>query len=227
MKYLDVHLSQPDRMLHPMQRLIREREVVRHEELVAWNVAGREGIEYELFYAEADRGPYREAIEDVESLRWYDLTPIDDRAFYVYVCQETRAEDVRWRGAFAALNLLVVPPIVYDDNADFSMTVVGAGDDLQAMLDGLPGEIDATVRTIGEYDARSAPIGGELTDRQLEALSVGVDLGYFEVPREAGVKDVAGELGCASSTAATLLQKGQARVVRRLVERRGHRRDEQ
>ncbi len=223
MKYLDVHLSQPDRMLHPMQRFIREREVVRHEELVAWNVAGRESVEYELFYVEADRGPYREAIEGVESVRWYDLTPIDGDAFYVYICQETRAEDVRWREAFAALNLLVVPPIVYDANADFSMTVVGSGVDLQTMLDGLPQEISATVRTIGEYDARSAPIGGELTDRQLEALSAGADLGYFEVPREVGVEDVADELSCAPSTAATLLQKGQARVVRRLVERRGHR----
>ncbi|MFC4988540.1 helix-turn-helix domain-containing protein [Saliphagus infecundisoli] len=223
MKYLDVHLSQPEQMLHPMQRFIREREVVRREELVAWNVAGREGVEYELFYTEADLDPYREAIEGVESVRWYDLTPIDDDAFYVYVCQETRTEDVRWRGAFAALNLLVVPPIVYDANADFSMTVVGSGTDLQAMMEGLPDEIGVTVRTIGEYDARSAPIGGELTDRQLEALSAGADLGYFEVPREAGVEDVADELGCAPSTAATLLQKGQARVVRRLVERRGHR----
>ncbi|WP_114575755.1 helix-turn-helix domain-containing protein [Saliphagus sp. LR7] len=223
MKYLDVHLSQPERMLHPMQRFIREREVVRREELVAWNVAGREGVEYELFYTEADLDAYREAIEGVESVRWYDLTPIDDDAFYVYVCQETRTEDVRWRGAFAALNLLVVPPIVYDANADFSMTVVGSGTDLQAMMEGLPDEIGVTVRTIGEYDARSAPIGGELTDRQLEALSAGADLGYFEVPREAGVEDVADELGCAPSTAATLLQKGQARVVRRLVERRGHR----
>lgn len=221
MKYLDVHLSQPNRMLHPMQRFIREGDAVRHEELVAWNVAGREGVEYELFYAEADRGPYREAIEGVESVRWYDLTPIDDGAFYVYVCQETRADDVRWREAFAALNLLVVPPIVYDAEADFSMTVVGSGEDLQAMIEGLPEEISATVRAIGEYDARTAPIGGELTDRQLEALSVGADLGYFEVPREAGVEDVADELGCAPSTASTLLQKGQARVVRRLVERRG------
>ncbi|QLK27327.1 helix-turn-helix domain-containing protein [Natrinema zhouii] len=222
MKYLDVRLSQPDWMLHPMQRFIREEDAVRYEELRTWNSAGRDdGLEYELFYAEAEREPYEEALGTVESVRWYDLTPIDDNSFYVYICQETRPEDVRWREAFAALNLVVVPPIVYDSEAAFYMIVIGAGEDLQAMLEGLPDEIDTTVRVIGEYDRQHAPLCGNLTERQLEAVESAVDLGYFEVPRDAGVDAVADELGCASSTAARLLQKAQARVMRRLVQRRG------
>lgn len=223
MKYLNVRLFQPDWMLHPMQRFIREGDAVRYEELRSWNIAAREDdVEYELFYAEADREPYEAAIEAVESIRWYDLTAIDDDSFYVYVCQETREEDVRWREAFAALNLIVVPPVIYDAEAAFYMTVVGTGEDLQAMLESLPEEIDVTVDAVGEYDRRHAPVSGDLTDRQLEAVEVAVDAGYFEVPREAGVSDVAEELGCASSTAATLLQKAQARVMRRLVRRYGH-----
>ncbi|MFC4438971.1 MULTISPECIES: helix-turn-helix domain-containing protein [Natrialbaceae] len=225
MKYLDLWLSQPDWMLHPMQRFIRETEAVRYEELQAWNVDARApDLEYELFYVEADRGPYEAALERVDSVRWYDLTPVDDDAFYLYVCQETRDEDVRWREAFAALDLVVVPPIVYDATAAFSMTVVGTGENLQAMLDGLPDEIDVTVRTIGEYDRRHAPLVDDLTDRQLEAVAAAVDVGYFEVPREGGVDEVAAELGCASSTASTLLQKAQARVMRRLVRRYGRER---
>ncbi|SEW12187.1 Predicted DNA binding protein, contains HTH domain [Natrinema salifodinae] len=222
MKYLDVRLSQPDRMLHPMQRFIREGDAVRYEELRAWNIAApADGLEYELFYAEADRDAYVDAIEAVDSVRWYDLTPIDDGSFYVYICQETRPEDVRWRRAFAALNLVVVPPVVYDAEAAFEMTVVGAGEDLRAMLDGLPDAIDVTVRAIGEYDRRHAPVSGELTERQLEAVAAAVDVGYYEIPREGGVSAVADELDCAPSTAATLLQKAQARVMRRLVRRRG------
>lgn len=223
MKYLDVRLSQPDWMLHPMQRFIREGEAVRYEELRTWNVRGSdEALEYELFYADADREPYEEAIEAVDSVRWYDLTPIDDDSFYVYVCQETREEDVRWREALAALDLVVVPPIVYDAEAAFYMTVVGTGDNLRSMLEGLPDEIDVTVRSIGEYDRRHTPLGGDLTDRQLEAVEAAVAVGYFEVPRAAGVEAVADELDCASSTAATLLQKAQATVMRRLVRRRAH-----
>lgn len=222
MKYLDVHLSQPDRMLHPMQRFIREGDAVRYEELRTWNLEARDdALEFELFYVEAEREPYEEALEAIDSIRWYDLTPIDGGSFYLYVCQETRDEDVRWREAFAALNLVVVPPVVYDSDAAFYMTIVGAGEDLQAMLEGLPDEIDVTVRAIGDYDHGHAPLSSDLTDRQLEAVEVAVDLGYFEIPREAGVDAVADELDCASSTAATLLQKAQARVMRRLVGRYG------
>ena len=223
MKYCDVRLYQPDRMLHPMQRFIREEDVVRYEELQSWNIAAREAVEYELFYVEAEREPYEDALERVDSIRWYDLTPIDDDSFYLYICQETRDEDVRWREAFAALNLVVVPPVVYDTEAAFYMTIVGAADDLRAMLEGLPDEIDATVRAIGDYDRRHAPLVGDCTDRQLEAVAVADALGYFETPREAGVRDVADELGCASSTAATLLQKAQARVMSRVTDRYGRR----
>ncbi|WP_323172338.1 helix-turn-helix domain-containing protein [Natrialba sp. PRR66] len=225
MKYLDVRLSQPDWMLHPMQRFIRDGEAVRYEELRAWNIAGAEGVEYELFYADADREPYETALEQVDSVRWYDLTPVDDDSFYLYLCQETREEDIRWREAFTTLDLVVVPPIVYDSMAAFTMTIVGTGENLQAMIDGLPDEIDVTVREIGEYDRRYAPLTGDLTDRQLEAVAIAADIGYFDVPRDAGVDDVATELDCAPSTAATLLQKAQARVMRRLVRRDGHHRD--
>ncbi|ELY68108.1 helix-turn-helix domain-containing protein [Natrinema versiforme] len=222
MKYLDVRLRQPDWMLHPMQRFIRDGDAVRYEELRAWNILGPVGdCEYELFYAEADREAYIDAIEAVDSVRWYDLTPIDNDSFYVYICQETREEDVRWRDSFAALDLVIVPPVIYDSEAAFYMTIVGAGDDLRAMLAGLPDEIDVTVRAIGEYDRRHAPLTGDLTDRQLEAVEAAVAAGYYEVPREAGVEAVAERLGCASSTAATLLQKAQARVMRRLVRRYG------
>ncbi|ELZ18629.1 Bacterio-opsin activator HTH domain-containing protein [Haloterrigena salina JCM 13891] len=222
MKYLDVRLRQPDRMLHPMQRFIREEDAVRYEELRTWNILGPEGDrEYELFYAEADREAYEAAIEAVDSVRWYDLTPIDDDSFYVYICQETREEDVRWRRSFAALDLVIVPPVIYDSEAAFYMTVVGAGEDLQAMLEGLPDEIDVTVRAIGEYDRRHAPLTGGLTERQLEAVAAAVEVGYYAVPREAGLEAVAERLNCAASTAGTLLQKAQARVMQRLVRQRG------
>lgn len=224
MRYLDARFSQPEWMLHPMQSFIRHTDAVEYEELRAWNVAtGDPDTEYVLFYVEADRERYEEQIDSVDSVRWYDLTPIDEDAFYVYLCQSTRDEDRQWRTAFAELNLLVVPPIAYDDNADFHVTVVGASEDIQAMLDGLPEAIDVDVRAIGEYDRRHAPVAGDVTDRQLAAVDAAVELGYYEVPREASVEDVAAELDCAASTAAKLLQRAEASVMGRVVDRYGRR----
>ncbi|MFC6962237.1 helix-turn-helix domain-containing protein [Halocatena marina] len=224
MKYLDARFRQPRWMMHPMQRFARESDAVYYEELHAWNVIGRDlDLEYELFYVEAERERYEAKLNAVESIRWYDLTPIDEQSFYTYVCQETRDEDIEWRRAFIALDLLVVPPIVYDDAGDFYMTIVGTGENIRQMLEELPEEIDTTVNAIGEYDRRHSTVAGDLTDRQLEAVTVAADLGFYDVPREATVADVANRLDCAPSTASNLLQKAEGSVMERVVDRHGRR----
>ena len=219
MKYLDVRFRQPDWMLHPMQEFIREEDVVEYEELLTWNLLPEEAVEYELFYVEADRERYVPAVESVESIVEYTLTPIDDDSFYVYACQQTREEDRRFRQAFANLHLLVVPPIVYDSEAALHMTVVGAGEDLQMLVEGVPEEIDVTVEEIGEYDRRHGTIGAALTDRQFEAVRAAAEVGYYEVPRSGSLADVVARLDCAESTASTLLRRAESAVMGRLVER--------
>lgn len=218
-KYLDVRFRQPDWMLHPMQAFIRYEDVVEYEELLSWNLLPRESVEYELFYVEADRERYVPAIEAVESVVEYNLTPIDDESFYVYVCQRTREEDQLFRQAFAERHLLVVPPIVYDAEAAMNLTVVGAGEDLQALVATIPEEIDVEVQEIGEYDRRHGTIAGGLTDRQFEAIEAAADVGYYDVPRTGSLADVATRLGCAESTASTLLRRAESAVMCRLVER--------
>ncbi|WP_267640179.1 helix-turn-helix domain-containing protein [Haloarchaeobius amylolyticus] len=221
MRYLDVRIRQPDWMLHPMQSFIRHEDVVRYEELLTWNVQPEHGIEYELFYVEADRERYEPVIDGVDSIRWYDLTPIDDESFYVYACQEIRDVDMEWREAFVALNLLVFPPIIYDTDAAMRMTVIGSSEDLQTMLDELPEAIDVTVNEIGEFDSRHQRLAGAMTARQREAVAVAVEVGYYDVPRSGSLAAVAETLECAPSTASNHLRKAEAAVMRRLVESDG------
>lgn len=223
MKCLDARFRQPKWMMHPMQRFARESDLVYYEELQAWNLIGSNpGIEYELFYIEAEREPYEAKLDAVESVQWYDLTQVDE-SFYTYICQQTRKEDTEWRQAFVALDLLVVPPIVYDNAGDFYVTVVGGAENIRTMLDRLPDEIDITVNMIGEYDRRHIAVAGDLTDRQLEAVTVAADLGFYEVPREATVENIANALDCASSTASNLLQKAEGSVMKHVVNRHGRR----
>ena len=217
MKYLDVRLRQPDAMLHPMQRFIREADVVRYEELLTWNVLPDRGIEYELFYVEADLEPYREQVESVESILEYTVWEVDGESFYVYACQETRDEEVAFRSAFADLGLVVVPPVVYDEDAVMGLTVVGDGDDLRAMLESIPDAIEAEVRELGDYDRRRPRVGGALSARQREAVTAAVELGYYAVPREASLADVAAALDCAESTASILLRRAEGAVMARVV----------
>ena len=144
------------------------------------------------------------------------LSPIDDDSFYVYVCQETRESDELWRRPFDERNLVLVPPVVYDGEG-VGITVVGASEDLQALIEDIPDRIEVTIEEISNYDRRHATIAAGVTDRQFEAVSVAVELGYYTVPREVDLGDVADALGCAERTVSNLLRMAEASVMRRLV----------
>jgi len=58
-----------------------------------------------------------------------------------------------------------------------------------------------------------------LTDRQREVMAVAVRIGYFAVPREATLGDVANEVGIGKSTAGEHLRRGMGHVAKILAER--------
>ena len=217
MKYLTLTVRQPRETRHEMQNFIADSDAVEREELLSWNLLHGEDVEYALFYVEGDVDPYREAIDDVASVADYTLAPIDDESFYAYVRQETREADRRFRAAFARRHLLVVPPIEYTGEGHMRFTVIGESADLQGMVEDLPEGISANVEEIGEYDRRHGTVAGALTDRQFEAASVAGAMGYYEVPKESSLADVAAELECAESTASNLLRKAEARVMSKVV----------
>ena len=54
---------------------------------------------------------------------------------------------------------------------------------------------------------------GLVTDRQREVLETARRAGYFEVPRDCTLADVAAAVGIDTSTASGILRRGQARIV--------------
>ena len=196
---------------------------MRYEELQAWSVRPDSGREYALYYVEldGDRARYRAAIESVDAIVEYELAPIDDDALHVWVCEETRPETRAWRGAFADRHLIVVPPVRFDDEAVIGLTIVGDAGDAQAVLDDLPGSVDVRVAEIGSYDRRGGAIAGALTTRQREAVETAIAIGYYAVPREASLADVADALGCAESTASVLLRRAERDLFSRVLDRYG------
>jgi predicted DNA binding protein len=221
MKYIDMHLYLPDQMLHPMQAFIREEDVVRYEEMLAWRVRPEKNIEYALYYTEADLDRYQARVQEVETVVDSRITPIDDGSAHVWVCEETRPETRTWRAAFADRELIVVPPIRIDDQAGMEMTIVGDGNDIHDTLDQVPPNVEVTVNEIGTFDRRGGTIAGALTDRQLVAANTALQLGYYEVPRTAGIEDVANELECAESTTSELLRRAEKAVLSRVLTRYG------
>lgn len=219
MRYLDVRLRQPDSLLHPMQAFIRHEDAVRYEEMRSWSVRMAEDRQYALYYVEGDIDRYRSAVEGVESIVDCRIATVEDGAAHVWVCERIRPENRALFDAFLERDLIVVPPVRFDSEAAMGLTIVGDGGDIQRMLEDIPEAVEVTVNEIGSYDRRDGALLGALTDRQERALRAALDVGYYEVPREADLSEVADTLGCAESTASTLLRRGERAVLSRTLER--------
>lgn len=218
MRYLRARLDQPDWMRHPMQEFLATSDAMERVELHAWNLS-REDVQFALFYVDGDIDAYRDRIDDVEPNRWYELTAVDETSFYSYVCQEYTESDTVFFQAFAELSLVVIPPMVYDDDGQLHVTVVGLSEALTELVAALRERagVEVDVLEVGTYDRRYGTVTGGLTDRQFEAVETATEMGYYAAPRAASLSAVADELGVADATASELLRRAESRLMPRLV----------
>lgn len=211
MRYVTLDVWFPPERRHPMHAFLDDGEGWQTE-MLSWNLTDPEMFVV-LFRIRAPRDPYLDALADVDAIEEYAVAPLDDGSFYLSVTERSRESDRAFMAAFAATDLLTVPPLVYRPGGRLSMGVVGAPAELQTALDSLPAGVTYEVSGIGEYRGGPRTAGAGLTDRQREAIRAAREVGYYAVPRTGGVDDVAAALDCAKSTASTHLRKAESKLV--------------
>lgn len=75
---------------------------------------------------------------------------------------------------------------------------------------------DVRLRTLRAYEGRDEPLD-TLTDRQRDVLETAHDLGYFDVPRQASLDEVAATLGLDRSTVSEHLQRAERNLFESLL----------
>jgi predicted DNA binding protein len=210
MRYLRVRLAFSKQVRHPMHEFLVAHPGMEREELWTWRFLG--DLPAMLFRVVGSIDAYSDRIAEVETISEYTLTPVAEDSFYAFVRATPTSEEWDWILAFAQESIVVIPPVVYTDTGAAVFEVLGDPDDLRALLDGLPASVETTVERLGEYDRRRAP-ETVLTDRQREVVVTATELGYYDVPRDATVADVAAELDITDSTVSAHLRKAEAAVM--------------
>lgn len=137
-----------------------------------------------------------------------DFEPLESTAERVLGKYETTDTDLY---EFVEASSLPVEFPVLARNGWFEFDLTGTRaelDDLQAVLEAseLAYELQSVVST-----ADSETL---LTDRQRELLEAAIRTGYYEVPRECTLSDLAATVGVDKSTASTVLRRGEATLVK-------------
>lgn len=146
-----------------------------------------------------------EAMRAHSSIENYELLESDDRrALGKYETTDTDLYD------FVESSSLTIefPIAVRDGWYEFDLT--GTRDE----LDRLKEVLDASPLSYELLSlVRTSETDGVVTDRQREVLETAARNGYFEVPRECTLAELAGDLAVDKSTASTVLRRGERRVL--------------
>lgn len=213
---IDLVLRLPESMQLPVPEAVST-AVVR-EEVLSWQLREETDALCFLSLVIGEIEPIRAAVNDLAIVNRSDFTRIDKDTFYVYAEMDVRGVDHALWDAIDP-HVIPVPPIVYTDAGTIEMTMLGDEEALGSAVDGLPNEITVTVARVGDYRHSTGSPASRLTHRQFEALTVARDMGYYEVPRETALNDVAAALDCSESAASTLLRNGERALVNAAVGR--------
>ncbi|SFH40181.1 HTH DNA binding domain-containing protein [Halorubrum aquaticum] len=216
MRYLQLQIHFPPEARHPMHQFLVEQNSIQRAHLRHWNFSNPEYVTTLLHVigkVEEGREEYVAALDTVETIQEYDVTPVDDRSFYVFIRETAQDFASRLRALLTDTELLIVPPVEYGSDGEMLFEVAGDQDALQGLVANLPDQLAVSINRLGEYDAYRESHVTALTDRQQEVLEVARERGYYEIPRQASVREIADEIGCSKSTAADHLRKAEARLV--------------
>jgi predicted DNA binding protein len=212
MRYLKLTLHHSDTTIEPTHKFLKETDNISEYKMLHGNITD-DDVHTFMCYIDGDRSAYVSHLNQQTNVIDYDITPIDDESFYVYMRVQTKETERRLIAAFSRPSLVVIPPIEYRDDGSVHYTIVGSSEDLQAAVDAVPSSIQVSIEQVGEYDQNQLSPASILTDRQCEALQLGIEVGYYDVPRTGTVTDIAQEMGCAPGTAAEHLQKAESALV--------------
>lgn len=185
--------------------------------LLEWNTTAQ-GSDTVLFAVNGDTEPFVDAAPEMTGIKSVRRSTGDQQWTYVLVemnVQRTPLFDAI-REARTRSGLIVRKPIVYS-GGDMHFRVVGSSEALQNALDEAPDGIRVQLEEIRTFRGSSENPLSALSDRQYEAVATALDIGYYDYPHRVTHADIADELDCAPQTASEHLQKGEAKLVRTIV----------
>lgn len=219
MRSFEIILTYSPETIHPVHEFITQSEAVNSERLLHGTVTAA-GHDTFLFHVEGDAEAYTEALDATAMVKRYDITTVDETSFYAYLEHEAPEIDESLIAAFSRPSVIVVPPVEFRADGTARLTTIGDANEFRELLTEIPEGISTEVTQIAEYSGEPSDFLSELSPRQLEAITAGVETRYYEVPRQGSITDIAHRLDCAPGTAAEHLQKAESQLITAIIEQR-------
>lgn len=211
MRYVKVVLIPDGDELHPAADALAGEDAVTREAIHHLNLLN-DGTAVTLSRLRGDREALEAILDGTDAILRYDVSDAgDDLQAYAHFVPNEMA-----RGLLDLTReheLVLDTPIEYGPNGSLRVSVIGEDDVVQRAIDRVPDGIRLELERLSDYDPDLRELSSLLTDRQREILAAAVDVGYYEVPRDATHEDVAERVGISTTTVGEHLRKIEARIL--------------
>ena len=208
MKRIQFSAAYPERLTHPLHQRIVEGTTIERAELLMWSPTEDATT---LLWCDGDAAATRAALDEIDSLR--DSSLVEDAdGTYAFLRQSAYEFPPALLETIERSAVIFLPPVVFLATGEVRFEAVGETAAMSRFHAELAELARLTIERVHDFERTHSP--SALTDRQRDALDAAVSVGYYEVPREGTVADVARRLECSTSTAGELIRKAEAAVVR-------------
>ena len=208
MRRLTVVVDPGDRRLVSVFDIL-DSERVKREYLYHYNLLS-DGTVIMIFQFRGDLDYARAVFDASPDIIYYDIPDQGDGLVYLH-CEMNES----LRGILSAVQqseIIMTMPIEFLDDDRLRVTFIGEYKPLQRILDKAAKFVDIEIERVSEYRSEDR-LTSILTDRQQEILNTAVERGYYDVPRQVTIRDIADALELSQATVGEHLQKIEARVL--------------
>lgn len=216
MKRVRITIDPSELSLSPVYEEVATGETFERAHIVNWNVS-TPPIGF-LLRIRGEIEQLASIVDEDPNVSSYEIIPLGGRECYCFLAGEATQGERALFENFTRGSLLTVPPVTINDDASSTFTIVGDAGDIQAAVEGVPDVVGVSVEEVGGERVASDSVVGALSPRQRESIEAALAIGYYDIPRDVTIQDVAAELDCATATAAEHLRKAEARVLTSLFD---------
>jgi DNA-binding CsgD family transcriptional regulator len=205
-----------ERDFHPLTAAFQAHPDIRPEGIPYINLL-EDDTGVALFGLRGSETAVSEVLTDHDDALEWELIP-GDAGFYIYAHFAAREPAVSLLGLLDEYQLVLDLPIRFTAEGHMRVTVIGRDDNIKKALLNVPPSVNAEATEMGEYRPDDGRAVARLTERQREVLEAAVELGYYEVPRQATYEEIAEVCDCTVGTVGEHLTRIEAHIMGSVVQ---------
>lgn len=215
MRYIECVLIPTDGGLHPAEERLANDPEVELELLYDINLLSDDTL-VTLYELSGDEARVEEILDASPEICSYNLSHTGD-SIYAYIHVESNETVSELLTILDEFEFVTDTPFVYTQRGGLKVTLVGKQETIREAIPAVPDNIRVKLEQMGTYAPSTDRLFSRLTTRQQETLLKAVELGYYDVPRQATHRDIARELDKSGGTVGEHLRKIEAQVLSQIV----------